>query len=97
MNSIWNDPDFVVRAGRVWETVVSFLIEMDSLLPKELAVSHVTHHCPHPPPGRLNLRDHFHHQLHVSLDIKVVKYWHLERCRYASYHENLRLLNNNIC
>ena len=45
MNSIWNDPDFVVRAGRVWETVVSFLIEMDSLFPKELAVAQVTHHC----------------------------------------------------
>ena len=78
MNNIWNDPDFVVRAGRVWEAVIPGLVELDTLLPEELGVAHITDNCPHSPANCLHLRDHLLYKRHISINIKVVKYWHLE-------------------
>ena len=92
MNSIWNDPDFVVRAGRVWEAVISFLVELDTLFPQKLGIAHVTDDCTNSPANCLNLSDHFRDQIHVSINIKVVEDWHLKWGHYSPNHEHLGLL-----
>ena len=46
MNSIWNDPDCVVRAGRVLEAVLPCLIELHTVFFQELGVKG-RHHSPH--------------------------------------------------
>ena len=58
MNSIWNDPDCVIRAGWVLEAVLSCLIELHTVFPLELGVTHVTDHCADATAYSLHFSDH---------------------------------------
>ena len=92
MNDIWNDPDFVVRAGRVLEAVIPSLIKLHALFPQKFGIAHVTDDCTNSPANCLNLSDYFRDQIHVSINIEVVEDWHLKWGHHSPNHEHLGLL-----
>ena len=89
MNSIWNDPDCVVRAGRVWKAVVPFLIELDTVFPQKFGVTHVADNCADSAAYSLNFSDHIQDKVQVSINIKVVEDGHLKGGHHSPHHEHL--------
>ena len=97
MNSIWNDPDCVVRAGRVLEAVLPGLIELHTVFFQELGVTHVTDHCADAATYSLHFSDHIIDKAKVGINIKVVEYWHLKGRHHSPHHEHLGTLKCESC